>query len=70
MPIADVLKLVAMGLQMGNTVIPSYIVDCYPLQSMSVITFYSVFLDLSALINPVSSNKRYSTQIKGELMRV
>ena len=40
---------------MGNTVITSYIVDCYPLQSMSVITFYSVFLNLSAFINPVSS---------------
>jgi len=49
-------RLVAVGLQMGNTVIPSYVVDCYPLQSMSIITFYSVFLDLSALINPVSSN--------------
>ena len=40
---------------MGNTVISSYIVDCYPLQSMSVITFYSVLLNLSAFINPVSS---------------
>lgn len=39
---------------MGNTVITSYIVDCYPLQSMSVITFYSVFLNLSAFIDPVS----------------
>lgn len=38
---------------MGNTVITAYIVDCYPLQSMSVITFYSVFLNLSAFINPV-----------------
>ncbi|KAI9810661.1 MAG: hypothetical protein M1827_006120 [Pycnora praestabilis] len=44
--------LFAMGIQMGNTVITSYIVDCYPLQSMSVITFYSVFLNLSAFINP------------------
>lgn len=39
---------------MGNTTITSYIVDSYPLQSMSIITFYSVFLNLSAFINPVS----------------
>jgi hypothetical protein len=51
---ADIAPIVAMGLQMGNTVISSYIVDCYPLQSMSVILFYSVFLDISAFINPVS----------------
>lgn len=37
---------------MGNTVIASYIVDCYPLQSMSIITFYSVLLNLSAFIDP------------------
>ncbi|KAI9792928.1 MAG: hypothetical protein M1816_001250 [Peltula sp. TS41687] len=43
---------VAAGMQIGNTVISSYIVDCYPLQSMSVITFYAVFLNLSAFINP------------------
>jgi hypothetical protein len=46
--------IVAVGLQMGNTVVSSYIVDCYPMQSMSIITFYSVILDLSAFINPVS----------------
>lgn len=45
--------LVAAGVQVGNTVISSYIVDCYPLQSTSVITFYAVFLNLSAFINPV-----------------
>lgn len=39
---------------MGNTVITSYIVDSYPFQSMSVITFYSVFLNLSAFIDPVN----------------
>jgi hypothetical protein len=39
---------------MGNTVISSYVVDCYPKQSMSIITFYSVLLDLSAFCNPVS----------------
>jgi cyanate permease len=54
---ADVALIVAMGIQMGNTIIPTYIVDCYPLQSMSVITFYSVLLDLSAFINPVSEKK-------------
>ena len=47
---------------MGNTMITSYIVDSYPLQSMSIITFYSVFLNLSAFINPVSnpSNPTYA----------
>ncbi|KAL9125054.1 MAG: hypothetical protein Q9217_005693 [Psora testacea] len=44
--------LFAAGIQMGNTVITSYVVDSYPLQSMSVITFYSVFLNLSAFIDP------------------
>ncbi|KAI9795401.1 MAG: hypothetical protein M1833_007189 [Piccolia ochrophora] len=44
--------LFAAGVQMGNTVICSYIVDCYPLQSMSVITFYAVLLNLSAFVNP------------------
>ncbi|RWR00111.1 putative MFS transporter [Paecilomyces variotii] len=44
--------LFAAGIQIGNTVISSYIVDSYPLQSMSVITFYAVFLNLSAFINP------------------
>lgn len=39
---------------MGNTVTASYVVDCYPLQSMSVITFYAVIINLSAFINPVS----------------
>ena len=46
--------LFAAGIQMGNTVVTSYVVDSYPLQSMSVITFYSVFLNLSAFIDPVS----------------
>ncbi|CAL5870809.1 uncharacterized protein PFLUO_LOCUS5049 [Penicillium psychrofluorescens] len=44
--------LFAAGIQIGNTVTSSYIVDCYPLQSTSVITFYAVFLNLSAFINP------------------
>lgn len=46
--------LFAAGIQMGNTVICAYIVDCYPLQSMSIVTFYAVLLNLSAFINPVS----------------
>ena len=54
--------LFAAGIQMGNTVITSYIVDSYPLQSMSVITFYSVFLNLSAFINPVSALQFSSPQ--------
>ena len=44
----------AAGIQIGNTVITSYIVDSYPLQSMSVITFYSVLLNFSAFADPVS----------------
>ncbi|PGH00327.1 hypothetical protein AJ80_09182 [Polytolypa hystricis UAMH7299] len=44
--------LFAAGIQVGNMVIASYIVDAYPMQSMSVITFYSVFLNLSAFISP------------------
>ncbi|KAJ5649589.1 Major facilitator superfamily domain general substrate transporter [Penicillium longicatenatum] len=44
--------LFAAGIQIGNTVASSYIVDAYPLQSTSVVTFYAVFLNLSAFINP------------------
>lgn len=44
----------AAGIQVGNTCICAYIVDSYPLQSMSVITFYAVWLNLSAFIDPVS----------------
>lgn len=51
-------RTVAAGIQIGNTVTSSYIVDCYPLQSTSVITFYAVFLNLSAFINPVSLEYR------------
>lgn len=47
---------VAAGIQIGNTVTSSYIVDNYPLQSTSVITFYAVFLNLSAFINPVGQD--------------
>lgn len=48
------LFLFGAGIQVGNTVICAYIVDAYPLQSMSVIVFYSVCLNLSAFIDPVS----------------
>ncbi|KAF1972471.1 major facilitator superfamily transporter [Bimuria novae-zelandiae CBS 107.79] len=44
--------LFAAGVQMGNTVTTSYIVDCYSLQAMSIVTFYSVHLNLSAFISP------------------
>jgi len=37
---------------MGNTAICAYIVDAYPLQAMSIVTFYSVNLNMSAFINP------------------
>jgi hypothetical protein len=47
-------QTVAAGVQMGNTIISAYIVDCYPLQCMSVITFYAVFLNFVAFVNPVS----------------
>lgn len=45
----------AAGIQVGNTCIASYVVDAYPLQSMSVITFYAVWINLSAFLSPVSS---------------
>jgi hypothetical protein len=51
--------IVAVGLQISNTVVSSYIVDCYPLQSMNIILFYSVVLDLSAFISPVSRATPY-----------
>lgn len=46
------LVLFGAGIQMGNTAICSYIVDAYPLQSMAVIVFYSVMLNLSAFVDP------------------
>ncbi|EXJ87000.1 hypothetical protein A1O3_03957 [Capronia epimyces CBS 606.96] len=42
----------AAGLQMGNTVISSYIVDNYPDYAIDIITFYSVILNLSAFAEP------------------
>ncbi|GLA05980.1 hypothetical protein AnigIFM60653_006501 [Aspergillus niger] len=44
--------LFSAGIQIGNTVTSSYIIDAYPLQSTSVVIFYAVFLNLSAFANP------------------
>lgn len=44
--------LFASGVQVGNTVTSSYIIDSYPFQSTSVVIFYAVFVNLSAFINP------------------
>lgn len=44
--------LFAFGVQTGNTVISTYVVDCYPDQVMSIIAFYSVHLNLSAFASP------------------
>ncbi|KAL4974747.1 major facilitator superfamily domain-containing protein [Aspergillus desertorum] len=44
--------LFAAGIQIGNTIASSYIIDSYPLQSTSVVNFYAVFLNLSAFVNP------------------
>jgi len=40
------------GIQMGNTAVCSYVIDAYPRQSMSVVVFYAVLLNLSAFIDP------------------
>ncbi|KAM3424476.1 hypothetical protein BST61_g6480 [Cercospora zeina] len=40
------------GIQMGNTIVAAYVLDAYPMQSMSVIVFYAVLLNLSAFIDP------------------
>lgn len=45
--------LFAAGIQIGNTACAAYVVDAYPLQSVSMIVFYSVWINLSAFINPV-----------------
>lgn len=44
--------LYAAGLQVGNTVLSTYIVDNYPEHAMEVITFYTVIINMSAFINP------------------
>jgi hypothetical protein len=42
----------AFGVQAGNTVVSTYVVDCYPDHVMSIIAFYSVHLNLSAFASP------------------
>jgi len=46
------LFLVGAGIQMGNTAVSAYVVDCYPRHAMSIITFYAVLLNGSAFVNP------------------
>lgn len=43
------------GIQIGNTAVATYIVDCYPQHSMVVIAFYSVLMSLSTTVSPVGS---------------
>lgn len=38
---------------MSNTVLATYLVDSYPLQSISVITYYSVIINLAGFTSPV-----------------
>lgn len=45
-------RVVGAGIQMGNTAICSYVVDAYPMQSMAMMTFYAVMLNLSAFLDP------------------
>lgn len=40
----------ALGLQMGNTILSSYIVDNYPDYANEIITFYSVIINVSESI--------------------
>ncbi|KAK7991422.1 Major facilitator superfamily transporter [Apiospora saccharicola] len=40
------------GIQIGNTAVCSYVVDAYPMQSMAVMTFYAVMLNMSAFVDP------------------
>ena len=49
------MNTVSAGIQIGNTTVTTYIVDCYPQHAMAVITFYSVLLNLSAFVDPVGS---------------
>ncbi|KAL8668815.1 MAG: hypothetical protein Q9168_006567 [Polycauliona sp. 1 TL-2023] len=55
---------VGAGIQMGNTITASYAVDCYPLQSMSVITFYAVFINLSAFASPASGPHLFDSRLR------
>lgn len=49
------MNIVSAGIQMGNTTVTTYVVDCYPQHAMAVITFYSVLLNLSAFVDPVGT---------------
>jgi hypothetical protein len=40
------MKTDAAGLQVGNTVLSTYIVDNYPQHAMEVITFYTVIINV------------------------
>lgn len=44
--------LFSAGMQLGNSVVSTYIFDCYPDAVVEVITFYSVLLNLSAFAEP------------------
>ncbi|CZR57085.1 uncharacterized protein PAC_06974 [Phialocephala subalpina] len=48
--------LYAAGLQVGNTVLSTYIVDNYPEHAIEVITFYAVTINMSAFVNPCFIN--------------
>lgn len=45
-------SVVGAGIQMGNAAVCAYIFDAYPQQSMAMITFYAVMLNLSAFVDP------------------
>lgn len=63
------LTIVACGIQIGNTVVSSYVVDTFPTHAMEVITFYSVILNFSAFAEPffintwVEANGTMSTDV-------
>ena len=49
------MNTVSAGIQMGNTTVVTYIVDCYPEHALTVITFYAVLLNLSIFTERVGS---------------
>ena len=46
------LALIGLGIQIGNTIAVTYVVDCYPNLVMEVTAFYSLHLNLSAFASP------------------
>jgi hypothetical protein len=46
------LFLFGAGIQIGNTAISAYVVDCYPMHAMSIIVYYAVTLNASAFVSP------------------